>query len=184
MIDAGQAHNMPDPRDLLRSRARALARSVEPADAVQGFLTVLEFKLGAERYAVELQYVIEVLALQMLTPLPCTPAFIAGLVNVRGRIVTVLDLKRLFGLPESGLSDSHRVIHVEGHGLDLGLLADISIGVNTIALAALQPTLPTAAGRRADYVQGVTGDPIMLLDMARILTDPGITVHEEVDKQA
>jgi purine-binding chemotaxis protein CheW len=184
MINTGQAGNLPDPQQVLRSRARALARSVEPADNAQASIAVLEFRLGAERYAVEARYVMEVLPLRMVTPLPCTPSFIAGLVNVRGRIVTVLDMKKFFGLPESGLTDLHRIIHVEGHGLDLGLLADISVGVHSIALAALQPPLPTARGRCADYLQGVTGDQVMLLDMARILTDPGIAVHEEVDHQA
>lgn len=179
-----EADDTQDPQQVLRNRARALARSVERADDAQAFLPVLEFRLGGERYAIETRYVVEVLPLQMLTPLPCTPPFIAGLVNVRGRIVTVLDLKKLFGLPESGLTDSHRVIHVEGHGIDLGLLADTGVALQRIGLAALHPPPPIAAGRRADYLRGVTGDPVMVLDMGRILADPGIIVHEEVDQQA
>lgn len=179
-----QADPTQDTQQVLRSRAHALARSVEQTDTAQVSLAVLEFQLGGERYAVDTRYVIEVLPLQMLTALPCTPPFIAGLVNVRGRIVTVLDLKKFFGLPESGLTDLPRVIHVEGHGVDLGLLADMDVGVHSMALADLHPPPPTASGRRGDYLQGVTGHPVMVLDMGRILTDPGITVHEEVDKQA
>jgi purine-binding chemotaxis protein CheW len=179
-----EADDTQDPQQVLRNRARALARSVERADDAQAFLAVLEFRLGGERYAIETRYVVEVLPLQMLTPLPCTPPFIAGLVNVRGRIVTVLDLKKFFGLPGSGLTDSHRVIHVESHGIDLGLLADTGVALQRIGLAALHPPPPVAGGRRAHYLRGVTGDPVMVLDMGRILADPGIIVHEEVDQQA
>ena len=116
-----------------------------------------------------------------LTPLPCTPPFVLGIVNVRGRILPVLDLKKFFDLPEKGLTDLHRIILVRGNDLELGLLADVIVGVRSIPADSLQPSLPTLTGVRSDYLKGVTAERLVVLDLARILADPKIIVHEEVE---
>src|SRR5688572_7065199 len=113
-----------DAAEILRARARALARPPAHTQGAEAWLHVLEFRLAQERYAIETRYVREVYPLKDLTPLPCTPPFVLGIVNVRGRILPVVDLKKFFDLPEQGLSDLHRVILLEGNGLELGLLAD------------------------------------------------------------
>ena len=92
--------------------------------------------------------------LRDLTPLPCTPPFVLGIVNVRGRILPVLDLKKFFDLPEQGLTDLHRIILVSGNDLELGLLADVIVGVRSVPADSLQPSLPTLTGIRADYLKG------------------------------
>lgn len=165
---------------ILRQRAQALAQ-VPPAPAADAVLELLEFGLASERYAIEQQYVQEVQPLRDLTPLPCTPAFILGIVNVRGRIVPVLDLKKFFELPERGLTDLHRTIIVRGHDLEIGLLADVIIGIRVVPAAGLQPSLPTLTGIRADYFKGVTDGHLVVLAVERILSDPKIIVHEEVE---
>lgn len=180
-LQGGPQSDPQSAREILQARARTLARVPEKAPAAEASLDVLEFRLGKERYAVESHYVREIIPLKSLTPLPCTPSFVAGIVNSRGRIVAVLDLKKFFGLPESGLTDMHRVIHIEGNGLEFGLLADVSVGVRTIALDSLQPSLPTLAGIGAEYLKGVTGERLVILDLGRILADPRMIMHEEVD---
>src|SRR5438105_2245634 len=94
-----QSSSTMNAKQILHARAQALARAPERASATEASLDVLEFRLGKERYAVESRYVREIIPLKTLTPLPCTPSFVAGIVNVRGRIVAVLDLKKFFGLP-------------------------------------------------------------------------------------
>lgn len=165
---------------ILRARAQALAR-VPPPPAADTILELLEFGLASERYAIERRYVQEVHPLRELTPLPCTPPFIAGIVNVRGRIVPVLDLKKFFELPERGLTDLHRSIIVRGHDLEIGLLADVVIGISGVPANSLQPSLPTLTGIRADYLKGVTDGRLVVLAVERILGDPKIIVHEEVE---
>lgn len=166
--------------EILQARAKQLAQGA-PAPATGSSLELLEFRLAQERYAVETRFVQEVYPLRDLTPLPCAPPFIRGIVNVRGRILTVLDLKRFFDLPEKGLTDLHRVILLRGHGMEIGLLADIALGVRQVATDSLQPTLPTLNGIRAEYLKGVTEEPLIVLDADRILADPGIIVREEVE---
>jgi purine-binding chemotaxis protein CheW len=142
---------------------------------------VLEFRLAQERYAVESQYVQEVHPLKELTPLPCTPPFVVGIVNMRGRIVPVLDLKKLLDLPEKGLTDLHLVILVRGAAFEVGILADVIVGVRSIPFETLQPSLPTLTGVRSQFLKGVTAERMVVLDLARILADPRIIVHDEVE---
>jgi purine-binding chemotaxis protein CheW len=170
-----------DTRKILRARALALARTAEKAPGAETLLEVLEFRLAQERYALETHYVAEVCALKELTPLPCTPPFVLGIVNVRGRILPVFDLKKFFDLPEKGLTDLHRIILVRGNDLELGLLADVVVGVRSIPADCLQPSLPTLTGLRQDYLKGVTAERLVVLDLSRILADPKIMVHEEVE---
>lgn len=166
---------------VLRARARALARPVERAPVAETLLEVLEFRLAQERYAIETQYLREVVPLGELTPLPFTPPFVLGIVNVRGRILPVLDIKKFYDLPEQGLTDLHRIIIVHGHDLELGLLADAVVGVGSIPLESLQPSLPTLTGIRGEFLKGVTADRLVVLDLDRMLTDPRIVVDEEVE---
>src|SRR5882757_6351764 len=97
---------------ILRARAQVLARPPSSAPVPSTMLELLEFRVASERYALETRHVQGVYPLRELTPLPCTPPFVLGIVNVRGRILPVLDLKKFFELPEQGLTDLHRIILV------------------------------------------------------------------------
>lgn len=169
----------PEQRQILRERARLLAQPPERDTDKGASLEILEFRLAQEHYAVEARYVREVYPFKELTPLPCTPDFVLGIVNVRGQILPVFDLKKFFSLPETGITDLHRIIILRGNGMDLGLLADMSVGVHSIPVTSLQPSLPTLTGIGQEYLKGVTGERLVVLDVVRILTDPKIIVHEE-----
>jgi len=175
------ASSTPDAKEILRARARSLARPRELAPVAEASLELLEFRLAQECYALETRYVREVYPLKDLTPLPCTPSFVLGIVNVRGRITPVIDIKKFFDLPDKGLTDLHRIILVRGNDLELGLLADAIVGMRSIPVDSLQPSLPTLTGIRSNYLKGVTAERLVVLDLARILADPKIIVHEEVE---
>ncbi len=177
----GNVPRLPTAAQILRARAVALARPPESKPAAETQLDVLEFRLAAERYAVEIRHVREVYPLMELTPLPCVPNFVLGVVNVRGRILPVFDLRRLFGLPDQGITDLHRIILVGNEDLEFGLLADVIGSVRSIPLATLQPSLPTLSGIHADYLKGVTPESLVVLNLDRILSDPKIIVHDEVE---
>lgn len=175
------AHHPSTTAAILKERARGLARETAPRGTAETVLEVIEFGLASERYALAAAAVSEVHPLEELTPVPCTPAFIRGLVNVRGRIFPVIDLKKFFDLPEEGITDLHRILLMETAELQFGLLADTIAGVRKIPLASIQASLPTLNGIRAEYLKGVTADRLVILDAAAILADPRIIVHEEVD---
>jgi purine-binding chemotaxis protein CheW len=162
---------------ILNARARAIAR--EPAQPDSGDrLSVVEFTLAYERYAVATAWVREVVPLRELTPLPGAPAFVAGLINVRGRVVSVVDLKAFFELPPKGLPELNRVLIVAKQALEFGLLVDAVTGVGELRLQALQPALPTHTGLREDYLRGLTPERQVVLDLERILDDTRIVVRQ------
>lgn len=173
--------SVPDARQILHARAQALARPVVQAPAADTMLELLEFRLAQERYALESRHVHEVYPLRNLTPLPCTPPFVLGIVHVRGRIIPVINIKKFFDLPDQGLTDLNRLILVRGHDLELGLLADTIVGVYSISAGSLQPSLPTLTGIRSDYLKGVSAARLVVLDLERMLADPKLIVNEEVE---
>jgi purine-binding chemotaxis protein CheW len=163
---------------ILRERARVLARPPAVTASRDEELELLELRVADERYAIETRFVAEVHPLRDLTPLPGTPAFVRGIVNLRGRIVPVYDLRRLFGLPERGITDLHRIVLVDGAGLELGLLADVVTGVRRLPRAALSPPPTTVSAIAAEYLEGVSEERLVVLDLERILNDPRIVVND------
>jgi purine-binding chemotaxis protein CheW len=162
---------------ILRERARALA-TVSDQSATET-LEVLEFLLAQEKYGVETSYVREVSPLKDLTPLPCTPPFVLGIINVRSEILSVIDLKKFFDIPERGVTDLNKVIIVDDGAMAFGIMADVIAGVRMIAAAEIQPPLHMFSGIQAEYLRGVTPERLVVLDTARILSAQALIVHEE-----
>ena len=123
----------------------------------------------------------EVLPLQDLTPLPGTPPFVLGIINVRGEILSVLDLKKLFDLPERGLTDLNKVIILHSEKMAFGILADAILDVHAVPGQALQPPLPTLTGIRAEYLTGITPERLMIVDAERLLSDSKIVVCDTAE---
>ncbi len=166
-------------KEILKARAQALAREVANPDSADATLEIVEFMVAQERFAIESSHVREVVPLKELTPLPCVPPFVTGIINLRGQILSVIDIKKFFDLPDQGITDLHKVIILGDAHMELGILADNVSGVRTICLADIQPSLPTLTGIRSDYLHGITRDSVVILDVARIISDPRIIVCEE-----
>lgn len=166
---------------LLRRRAQALAQPPAAPPEAGSQLEVLVFGLADEHYALETAHVHEVLPLRTLTPLPGTPPFMRGLVNLRGRLLPVYDLKRFFELPEHGITDLHHVLVLRDAACEIGLLADGIEEIRRLPAAELQPALPTLGGIRSDFLIGVTAERLVLLDAARLLGDRRLQIDDAVD---
>ncbi len=179
-IEQGVALSPKEERSLLKARAQELAREPAAQEVAGDILEAVEFELASEHYAIALAEVKEVSLLKELTPVPCTPPFVLGIINLRGEIRTVIDLKKFFDLPAKGISELNKIITIQHDDIQLGILADAICGVRRIRLDELQPTLPTLTGLRADYLRGVTSDRLVVLDTAKLLSDNRILVNEEV----
>ena len=167
-------------RRILQTRALTLAQEASLGEDVEDVIEVLEFTLAYERYAVETQYVNQVAMLEQLIPLPCTPDFVRGIVNLRGAILPVLDLKNFFELPVKGLTDLNKIIVLQSEKILFGILADEIVGVRNILLRDVQSSLPTLTGVRKDYLRGVTPERVTLLDAEKLLISENIIVQEQV----
>lgn len=169
-----------DTQRILQERAQKLALEAVPEETADAGIEVIEFLLAHERYAVASKYVRGVDPLEDFTPLPCTPSFVLGIVNVRGEILSVIDLKKFFDLPGKGLTDLNKVIVLESENMVFGIVADFISGVRRILRAEIQPSLPTLTGIREDYLLGVTAERVVVLDAEKLLTDEKLIVHEQV----
>jgi purine-binding chemotaxis protein CheW len=168
-------------RSILRERARVLARESGPADAAKDFIDVIEFRLGSEAYALEYAFVREVHPLKDFTPLPCTPRHVLGILNLRGQILSVVDLRSFFDLPARGLGDLNKVIVLRDEKMEFGILADEVTGVQAIPRIGLRPPIPTLTGIGAEYLLGITDGGLIVLDATTILRDERIVLREEAD---
>jgi purine-binding chemotaxis protein CheW len=139
---------------------------------------VIAFGLGGERYAIEAAAVREVIRPPRLARLPGAPAFAAGVVNLRGEIVTVLDLRPFLGVPAASPSESTRLVVLGGDVPELALVADAVEGLAEADLARLAPAPESAARARPEYVRGVTASGVAVLDGAAILRDPRLVVDD------
>lgn len=172
----------------LERRARALA-GLPTEEAAEGkTLHLVTFPLGEERYGVEATMVQEVQPLERQTwsPVPCTPDFIVGAVNIRGHVYSVMDVGRFLGLPRPPLPETAHVLLVRGGqegsegAMELSILADDVPQVASVPLEGVHPSSAAVSAQAQEYVRGVTGDMLIVLDLERLLSEPSIIVHEEV----
>lgn len=168
-------------QQIFRNRARTLAaEATADHGAIEG-IDVVEIRLAHERYALESAYVREVFPLREWTPLPATPEYVLGVINVRGQILSVMDLRVFFELPREAVTKATKVVVLRSDDMELGIVADAVIEARSIALTAIRPPLPTITGIREAYLRGVAEDDLVILDAARLLADKSIIVNEQVE---
>lgn len=165
---------------VLRERAQAIQKPIEWGEKVGTDKIVLEFQLAQERYALNALYVREVCLINELTPLPCTPNFVQGLINLRGDILAVIDLKHFFNLPPSGITNLNRVIVVQHQGLEVGILADDIYNERVVYLEELQHDVSSITQDNIEFIEGIDDDGLIVLDIKAILSSPKIVVDETV----
>jgi len=163
-------------RALLDERARALA-SVPPAPpGAAEALPVVTFALGDERYAVESRFLREIVRVADITPVPGAPDSFTGVTNVRGEILALVDLRKLFRLSVKGLTDLSRILVLGVERAEFGLLADSVHEVTTLRKADLLALPGTLSGIGLDYLLGVTADAVIAIDGEALLADPRLFV--------
>ncbi|MGE5343793.1 MAG: chemotaxis protein CheW [Candidatus Omnitrophota bacterium] len=164
---------------ILVQRAQTLAQK-EKLPQLKAYMELIEFRLGDECYAIESIYIREVCPSTNLTPIPGAPAFISGIISVRGEIVSIVDLRKFFEMPETGLTDQTRVIILQSSDMQFGILAEEVTGSLSFPLRDIIPPLPTLTGIRAEYLKGVTQDHLIVLDASKLLSDKKMIVCQEV----
>ena len=164
---------------IFKQRAEKLAVSKVVESQPAGTLEVLLFALSNERYALESIYIKEVYPTRELTFLPSVPLFVKGVINVRRKIYSVVDLRKLFNLAEKGDGDGGRVIILEKDRMAFGLFAEEVLGMRTLFPEDLQPPLPSMTGIHEELVKGVTDDCVVLLDGQKILNSSTLVVEQK-----
>ncbi|SMC39317.1 CheW protein [Desulfocicer vacuolatum DSM 3385] len=179
-IEQGVSSNPEEKIKILKKRALLLSRESSSIVEKDEQISMVEFVLAHENYVIESKYISEVYPLKEFTPIPCTPDFVLGVINLRGSILSILDFKKFFDLPDKGIADLNKIIVINSEFNKFGILSDSIIGVRFIRTDEINPPLPTLTGKRKAYLKGVLEDSTIVLDAAKIISDPKIIVHEEV----
>jgi purine-binding chemotaxis protein CheW len=167
-------------KSILRERALKLAKKIDTGQRDGETLEVIEFTLAHEHYAVEMAYIKEVYALKDLTPVPCTPSHILGIINLRGQVISVTDIRGFFDLPKKEISDQFRVLVLKNSNMELGILAESVLGERKVPLEDIQSQLVGSKAVSEGYIKGVTKERLIIMDMEKFLSDENIVVYQEV----
>src|ERR671937_2891305 len=130
------------------------------------------FQLGAELYGVEISRVHEIIRLQSVTKVPRAPSFVEGVINLRGKVIPVVDLRRRFGLPNADHTRASRIVVVELGDQVVGIVVDGVSEVLRVNTATVEPPSPVVAGIDSEYLHGIAKLPerlVILLDLDRVL---------------
>ncbi|MBF0484799.1 MAG: purine-binding chemotaxis protein CheW [Candidatus Omnitrophica bacterium] len=120
----------------------------------EGVLLVV-FRISNEWYAVDIASVREVVNFEKISFLPSCPEHIAGIFNLRGNIISVTDLKRIFNLSYEDITDKSMLVVIKSGIFETGLLVDEVAEPQEIPFSQINPTLATIAEDRASYLSGV-----------------------------
>lgn len=138
----------------------------------------LTFFLGAEEYGMEILAVHEIIGMLPITRVPRTPAFVRGVVNLRGRVISIIDLRRKFDMPAAEPGPTSCIIVVAAHAAHVGLLVDRVSEVADIAATDIEPPPPLGAGVQTDYLLGIAKSVArvrLLLDISRVIDAGDLT---------
>jgi purine-binding chemotaxis protein CheW len=164
---------------ILAERARVLAQPLR--DELAGeTVELVVVAVGPERYGLGSGHVVEVRTLAGLCAVPGISPVWAGIVNLRGTLCPVLDLRRVLSLPGPGeLPAAPKVVVVAAAELVVGLLVDDALRIVRVPVAAIGPPLMQVSAAARGEIRGVTADLVTVLDVAALLADPGLVVREE-----
>jgi purine-binding chemotaxis protein CheW len=157
-------------QQLLQTRARLLARPrIKRTDADIAALQVVEFLVGTDHYALDAAVLREVSQMKEVTRIPGTPPHVLGVMNVRGLMIALIDLRLLLGLPRGTAAEQHRVLIIQSQGKEAGILTDGTLGMRALPLDTIHPVPPMVTETRSAYLRGITSEQLVILDPDKIL---------------
>ena len=136
-------------------------------------LKVIVFELQNEEYALPVEHVGAIERIQPITRVPETAEFVKGVINLRGVIIPIIDLRLRFGLKEAELTDDNRIIIVTLKDFEVGLVVDAANDVIDIPKDSIEPPPEVIGSVDIDYIEGVAkldNRLFVLLDLEKVLT--------------
>lgn len=150
-----------------------------------GTIDIVEFEMGTELYALDIQLAREIVEMMPITPIPRAPSFINGIINLRGEITTIINLNTIMGLPQTEIRKDQKIIILvpeSAGGNNVGIIVDEVHSVNQVPESAIEKMGDGMGTDANNFVKGIIkiqGDAaegkktnlIIWIDMLRILRD-------------
>ncbi len=144
------------------------------------------FKLGDEEYGVNILQVKTIERLMEITRVPKAPDFVEGVINLRGEVVPVIDLRKRFELPERTNTDNTRIIIVSIEDITVGMIVDSATEVLQISEESIDPAPSIIGSIDSDYIDGVgkiDGRLLILLNLKKVLKSEKISEIEKAREE-
>ncbi|MFC7679585.1 chemotaxis protein CheW [Paenibacillus sp. GCM10028914] len=149
-------------------------------------IKVIVFKLGSEEYGIEVDKVQTIERLMPITRVPKTYAFIKGVINLRGVVIPVIDLRGRFGLPEAEHTDQTRIIIVSVNEMEVGFIVDSASDVIDLNNDNIDSPPEVVGGVKAKYLRGVAkiGEErlLVMLNLSEVLNKSEIIQLEGLEE--
>ena len=132
------------------------------------------FDLASELYGVDIGDVREIIRMQNVTRVPGTPAYMEGVINLRGKVVPVVDLRTRLGLKVHPQTNESRIVVVDIGGKDVGVIVDGVTEVLRIPLSSIEPPSQMIASSESTYIRGIAklnDKLVILLDLDKVLSE-------------
>lgn len=142
----------------------------------------LTFHVGNEDYGIDIRFVTEIIGIQRITEIPDMPAFVRGVINLRGQVIPVMDVRTRFNLESRDYDDRTCIMVVNINETSIGLVVDTVSEVTDIPEAQIEPPPVTGKGTKSRYIKGMgkVGEEVkILLDVNKLLFDDEI---EQIDR--
>lgn len=146
---------------------------METTENLNDIRQLVVFDLAGEEYAIDIQTVQEIIRYQNITKMPKTQEFVEGVINLRGRVIPVLDLRKRFNLDLKDESAETRIVVVEVSNIVIGMIVDAVSQVLRMPESSIEPPSPIVANIDSDFILGVgklEDQLIIMLDVEKILT--------------
>lgn len=150
-----------------------MEKALELSGSSSSELQLVTFNLGKEEFAVPILQIQEINRLVEITRVPKSPDFVEGVINLRGKVIPIIDLRKRFSLPQAELGKYSRVVVINMDGRMVGLIVDSVSEVLRLSEEAVEPAPPIVAGIDSEYIKGlgkIEGRLLILLDLNKILS--------------
>jgi purine-binding chemotaxis protein CheW len=136
-------------------------------------MQLVTFSIGDEEFGVDILKVQEIIRMMDITKVPRAPEFVEGVINLRGKVIPIIDLRRRFGLSTRGHDKHTRIIVIEINNMIVGFVVDSVSEVLRIPFSTVEPPPPVVSGMESEYISGVgklEDRLLILLDLDRLLS--------------
>lgn len=154
-------------------------------NGVTGERQVVLFDLNKEAYGVDISQVREIIRMQEITRVPRAPEFVEGVINLRGKVNPVVDLRARFSMPSTERTDEHGIVVVDVDGQDIGMVVDAVTEVSRTPSDSIEPPSSVITTDDSEYLTGIvkTDDKlIILLDIAKVISESEASALEEIQQ--